>query len=83
MALELARAGADLKAIVGSSLAAWAKPADSWQHTGIVLMCCSADDPIVTSEQRLGFEAEMREPRAADRRIEVYGGVGHPFTNPA
>ena len=45
-------------------------------------MCCGADDPIVTSEQRLAFEAEMREARVADWRIELYGSVGHCFTNP-
>jgi dienelactone hydrolase len=83
MALELARAGADLKAIVGfhPSLTS-AKPADSCNIKGAVLMCCGADDPLVTSEQRLAFEAEMKEARVADWRIEVYGGVGHAFTNP-
>jgi dienelactone hydrolase len=83
VALELARTGADLKAVVGfhPSLSS-AKPADSRNIKGSVLMCCGADDPIVTSDQRLAFEAEMREARVADWRIEVYGGVGHSFTNP-
>jgi len=83
MALELARTGADLKAVVGfhPSLTS-AKPADSSNIKGSVLMCCGADDPIVTSEQRLAFEAEMREARVADWRIELYGSVGHCFTNP-
>ena len=45
-------------------------------------MCCGADDPLVTGEQRLAFEAEMKEAHVADWRIEVYGDVGHAFSNP-
>lgn len=32
---------------------------------------------------RRAFEDEMRTAGVADWRIEVYGGVGHSFTNPA
>jgi dienelactone hydrolase len=83
MALELARTGADVKAVVGfhPSLTS-PKPADSCNIKGAVLMCCGADDPLVTGEQRLAFEAEMKEARVANWRIEVYGGVGHAFSNP-
>ena len=45
-------------------------------------MCCGADDPVVTVEQRHAFENEMRAADVADWRIELYGGVGHSFTNP-
>ncbi len=45
-------------------------------------MCCGADDPMVPLEQRDAFEHEMRAAGVADWRIEVYGGVGHCFTNP-
>jgi len=83
VALELARTGADLKAVVRfHPTLTSAKPADSCNIKGAVLMCCGADDPLVTSEHRLAFEAEMKEARVADWRIEVYGGVGHAFTNP-
>ncbi len=47
-----------------------------------VLMCSGTDDPFATPEQRLGFEAEMREAGVADWRMELYGGVGHSFTHP-
>jgi dienelactone hydrolase len=83
MALELARAGADLKAVVGfhPGLGS-AKPADSRNIKASVLMCCGADDPVATVEHRNSFEAEMRDAGVADWRLEVYGGVGHSFTNP-
>jgi len=58
------------------------KPADSRNIKGAVLMCCGADDPLVTGEQRLAFEAEMKEAHVADWRIEIYGDVGHAFSNP-
>ena len=40
------------------------------------------EDPFATAEQRQGFEAEMREAGVADWRLELYGGIGHSFTNP-
>jgi dienelactone hydrolase len=45
-------------------------------------MCCGADDPVVPIEHREGFEREMRDAAVRDWRLEVYGGVGHSFTNP-
>jgi dienelactone hydrolase len=83
MALELARDGADLKAVVGFHPGLTSpRPADSANISGSVLMCCGAEDPVVTIEQRQAFEAEMRERGVADWRLELYGGVGHSFTNP-
>jgi dienelactone hydrolase len=83
MALELARAGADLKAVVGFHPGLKTpRPADPGSINESILMCSGADDPVVTIEQRNAFENEMREARVADWRIEVYGGVGHCFTNP-
>jgi dienelactone hydrolase len=83
MALELARAGADLRAVVGfhPGLSS-ARPAGAGTIKAAVLMCCGADDPVVTVEHRDAFENEMRAAGVADWRIEVYGGVGHCFTNP-
>lgn len=80
MALELARAGADLKAVVGfhPGLAA---STDSSNIKGSVLMCIGSEDPFVSSEARLAFEREMTDAGVADWSIETYGGVGHSFTN--
>ena len=45
-------------------------------------MICGAEDPVVSAADRLLFENEMREARVPDWRVDVYGGVGHSFTNP-
>jgi dienelactone hydrolase len=45
-------------------------------------MFSGTEDPFATAEQRLGFETEMREAGVADWRLELFGGVGHSFTNP-
>ncbi len=47
-----------------------------------MLVCIGADDPLVTPEQRLAFETEMNQG-GADWRMNLYGGAGHSFTNPA
>lgn len=83
MALELARRGVPLKAAVGfhPGIAA-AQVAESSKITASVLLMCGADDPVTSAEDRARFEAEMRDAGVADWRLEVYGGVGHSFTNP-
>jgi dienelactone hydrolase len=84
MSLELARDGAPLRVVVGfhPGLAS-TRPDDSANVVASVLMCCGSDDPIIPVEARNAFENEMRAAHVADWRIEVYGGVGHSFTNPA
>jgi dienelactone hydrolase len=83
MALELARSGVALRAAVGFHPGfAQARPVDSARITASVLMMCGADDPVVSAADRQGFEEEMRAAGVADWRLEVYGGVGHSFTNP-
>jgi dienelactone hydrolase len=84
LSLELARAGADLQAVVGfhPSLRA-ARPDDAANITASVLVCIGTADPFVPLEQRLAFEEEMRAGGVADWRLDVYGGVGHSFTNRA
>jgi dienelactone hydrolase len=83
MALELARSGVPLRAVVGFHPGfAPPRPADSAAITASVLMICGADDPVVSADDRLRFEDEMRAAAVADWRLEVYGGVGHSFTNP-
>jgi dienelactone hydrolase len=82
LVLELARTGADLKAIVGFHPGLAPKPhRDSANIVGKVLMCVGADDPIIPVEHRLAFETEMRDA-GVDWRMNLYGGAKHSFTNP-
>jgi dienelactone hydrolase len=82
LSLELARSGADLKAVVGfhSGLAP-ARPEDARNIRAKVLMLIGADDPIVDNAQRRDFEEEMRGG-GVDWQLYVYGGAVHSFTNP-
>jgi dienelactone hydrolase len=82
MALELARSGTDVAAVVGfhSGLATTA-PQDARQIKGKVLVCLGADDPGIPLEERKSFEEEMRAGKV-DWQMTVYGGVVHSFTNP-
>lgn len=83
MALELARGGAPLAAVVGfHSGLATTRPGDATAITGKVLVCIGADDPSIPPEQRTDFEAEMRAA-GVDWQLHVYGGVVHSFTNPS
>ena len=82
MALELARDGADLKAVIGFHPGLGTTDPDSSRNiTGSVLMFCGAEDAIVSKEARDQFEADMTAAGVADWRMEVLGGVGHSFTN--
>jgi dienelactone hydrolase len=81
MVLELARSGADLKAVVGfHSGLATTRPDDARNIVGRVLVCIGADDPLVPPEQRRAFEEEMRAG-GVDWRMHVHGGAKHSFTN--
>jgi dienelactone hydrolase len=83
MVLELVRDGADLKAVVGFHPGIRSPaPGESSKVGASVLMCCGSEDPVVSLENRQAFEADMRESGVADWRLEIYGGVGHSFTNP-
>lgn len=82
LSLELARGGADLKAVVGfHSGLATARPEDAQNIRGKVLALIGADDPIVDVDQRRAFEEEMRAG-GVDWQLVVYGGAVHSFTNP-
>jgi len=82
-ALELARGGADLKAVVGfHSGLGTSRPQDAANIKAKVLVCIGADDPIIPPDQRAAFEKEMTDGKV-DWRINLYGGAGHSFTNPA
>jgi dienelactone hydrolase len=81
-ALELARGGAELKAVVGfHSGLATVRPQDAVNIKAKVLVCIGADDPLVPAEQRAAFEQEMTAAKV-DWRMNLYGGTGHSFTNP-
>jgi dienelactone hydrolase len=80
--MELARTGADIKAVVGFHPGLTSpQPEDSHNIAGRVLMCVGADDPLVTLEQRAEFETEMRAA-GVDWQLNVYGGAKHRFTDP-
>jgi dienelactone hydrolase len=83
MALELARSSVPLRAVVGFHPGfAKVSTADSAEISASVLMICGAEDPVVSRDDRQRFEDEMRSAHVADWRLDVYGGVGHSFTNP-
>ena len=44
-------------------------------------MCVGTEDPFLPLEARLAFEKDMADATVADWNLEVYGGVGHSFTN--
>jgi dienelactone hydrolase len=82
-ALELARSGAAIGAVVGfHSGLATSRPQDAANIKAKVLVCIGADDPIIPADQRAAFEKEMTEA-GVDWRMNLYGGAGHSFTNPA
>jgi len=82
LVLELARGGADLKAIVGFHPGLTTRrPEDAAAIRGAVLVCIGADDPLIGLDQRTAFEAEMRAA-GVDWRMYVFGGAQHSFTHP-
>jgi len=81
MALELARGGAAIRAVVGfHSGLATTRPQDAANIKARILVCIGADDPGIPADQRAVFETEMREGRV-NWRMDLYGGVVHSFTN--
>ena len=83
MALELARDGADLDAVVGFHPGMPAPAPDETRRIrASVLLCCGGADPVVPPAARHAFEQELADAGVADWRIELYGGVGHAYTNP-
>ena len=72
MSLELARSGADIKAVVGfhSGLGTNAPKTDAKASKARILVCIGADDPMIPVDQRTAFETEMREA-ALDWQMEA------------
>lgn len=81
-ALELARSGAALDAVVSfhGGLAS-PRPQDAANIRAKVLVCHGADDPLVPPAEVADFEARMRRT-AVDWQLHSYGGAVHGFTNP-
>jgi dienelactone hydrolase len=83
VALELARSGAALKAVVGFHPGlSTVRPEDAGNIGGRVLVFVGTEDPFIPLEQRLAFEAEMRAG-GVDWEMILYGGAEHSFTHPA
>lgn len=82
MVLELARSGADVKAVVGFHPGLGGVDVEASRSIrSSVLMFCGAADTLIAKDARDAFEAEMIEAGVDDWRLEVLGGVGHSFTN--
>jgi dienelactone hydrolase len=82
--LELARDGADLKAVISfHGVLATRTPAVSGNVKASVLVCTGADDPLAPLEQIKAFEDEMRAADVRDWQVISYGNTLHGFTNPA
>jgi dienelactone hydrolase len=81
-ALELARDGADLRAVVSFHGALETPlPAEPGAVRARVLACHGALDPHVTLEHVKRFSEEMNLADC-DWQLNVYGGAVHGFTNP-
>jgi dienelactone hydrolase len=81
-ALELARAGADVKGSISvHGNLDTPNSADAKKIKGKVLVLHGADDPFVPAEQVANFMGEMREA-GVDWQMMHYGGAVHSFTNP-
>ncbi|MDH4652866.1 dienelactone hydrolase family protein [Pseudomonas sp. BN606] len=82
-ALELARAGAPLKAAVSFHGALdTPNPDDARNIQGAVLVLDGAQDPLVPREQLPTFAREMGEA-GVDWQLLSFGGAVHSFTDPA
>ncbi len=82
-ALELARAGADVKAVVSFHGGLDSpKPGDGAKIKGRVLALHGADDPWVPAPDVAAFEDEMRKGKV-DWQLVKYGGAVHSFTEKA
>src|ERR1700710_984835 len=82
--LELARDGADLKAVVSfHGVLATKAPALAGKVKASVLVLTGANDPLAPPDHVAAFENEMRTARVRDWQVVTYGNTHHAFTNPA
>jgi dienelactone hydrolase len=81
-ALELARSGAPLAAVVSFHGGLHSKqPEDNRNIRAKVLVCHGAMDPLVPRAQLTEFEEQMNKTDV-DWQVHEYGGAMHAFTNP-
>ena len=81
--IELARSGADLKAVVSFHGGLDSPtPADGKNIHGRVLALHGADDPYVPAQDVTAFEAEMKTS-GVDYKLIKYPGAVHSFTHKA
>lgn len=82
-ALELARAGTNLRGVVAFHAGlSTSMPAQPGEVKAKILVCQGADDPHVPPPEVTGFEDEMRKA-GADWQINIYSHAVHSFTNPS
>jgi len=81
-AIELARSGADVKAIVTFHAGLDSpNPADGKNIKASILVCHGGNDTFTSEKDLDAFEDEMRQNHV-DWQMNVYGGAVHSFTNP-
>jgi dienelactone hydrolase len=84
VALELARDGADLKAVVSfHGVLATKALALPGEVKASVLVLTGANDPLAPPDHVAAFENEMRAAGVRDWQVITYGNTQHAFTNPA
>jgi dienelactone hydrolase len=81
-ALELARSGANVRAVVSfhANLSS-PNPADAKNIKAKVLACHGGDDPLVPFSQVQSFMQEMRDAKV-DWQVVAFGNTVHSFTFP-
>jgi dienelactone hydrolase len=84
IALELARTGADLDAVVAfhaGKLTAMGDAADNSKIKAVLTVCHGQDDAFVSAEELENFHAQMKAAKL-DYQFLSYAGAVHAFTNP-
>ncbi|MCX5144968.1 dienelactone hydrolase family protein [Streptomyces sp. NBC_00338] len=81
IALELGRAGVDLRAIATVNGLTAGLPGEAARIRCPVWAGVGSEDPIMSAEHRDAFAAEMRTA-GVDWRLVVYGGAQHAFHHP-
>jgi dienelactone hydrolase len=81
VALELARSGADLAAVVSFHGALSTDAPAKGALKPRILICNGADDTFIKPEDRAAFLKEMKDAKA-DYVFIDYAGAVHAFTNP-
>lgn len=80
--LDLARSGAEVKAVVSFHGLLHAPDSLANSHiTSKVLALHGFNDPMVTTDHVLAFGAEMTQAKV-DWQLDMYGNAMHAFTNP-